>query len=125
MVAAGFTPSIAKRGVRQLADLDGAHGRRVALDVERARRRGQHAIRRAVAIPLHGRSRLGQAIGARVLTKQIVEAVVLQIEDDDVADVLEFGRLRPALRRQRGGREGQQPEAQDAGLDVAHFGTPI
>jgi hypothetical protein len=125
MVAAGFTPVDRERGVRQLADLDGAHGRRVALDVERARRRGQHAIRRAVAIPLHGGSRLGQPIGARVLTEQIVEAVVLQIEDDDVADVLEFCRLRPALRRQRCGHEGQEPKAQDAGLDVAHFGTPI
>src|SRR5262249_52394821 len=52
----------------------------------------QRLVGRAVAVPLQDALRVRDAIGSGKVAEQVVEAAVLQIEDDDVADFFELRR---------------------------------
>ena len=55
----------------------------------------QHARRKRIGVPIRielnlGRSGGGNAVGIREETEQIIEAVILEIDDDDVLDIAEL-----------------------------------
>ena len=55
----------------------------------------QHARQKRIGVPVRielnlGRSGGGNAVGIREETEQIIEAVILEIDDDDVLDIAEL-----------------------------------
>jgi len=66
--------------------------------------RRQLGVRRAIAVDLaRGGTCFGKAVGAREVTEQIVETVILQIDDNDMLNLVEPCRTATG-RLRRGGK---------------------